>query len=79
MARRLRHFDALLTERDFLLGETLGVLDVCAFPFLKYGLVAPDAGDEEVFHHILHEHQREAASLPRLAAWIRRVDALPRA
>lgn len=79
IARHLRWFDALLDGRDFLLGDALGVLDVCAFPFLKYGLIAPDEGDEERFHHILHEHQREAADLPRLAAWIRRVDALPRA
>ncbi len=79
MSRWLRGFDALLTERDHLLGDTLGVLDVCAFPFLKYGLIAPQPGDDERFHHILHDHQREAASLPRLAAWIERVDALPRA
>lgn len=79
MARHLRWFDALLDGRDFLLGDELGVLDVCAFPFLKYGLTAPDAGDRERFHHVLHDHQREAAELPRLAAWIRRIDALPRA
>lgn len=79
MARHLRWFDALLDGRDFLLGDALGVLDVCTFPFLKYGLIAPDPGDEESFHHILHDHQRAAADLPRLEAWIRRVDALPRA
>jgi glutathione S-transferase len=79
MARGLQTFEGLLSDRDFLLGDTLGVLDVCAFPFLKYGLIAPDPGDEERFHHILHDHQRAAADLPALAAWIRRVDALPRA
>ncbi len=79
LTRWLRRFDALLEGRDHLLGDTLGVLDVCAFPFLKYGVIVPEPGDDEGFHHVLHEHQRETAGLPRLTAWIRRVDALPRA
>jgi len=79
MSRWLRGFDALLTDRDYLLGDELGVLDVCAFPFLKYGILAPEPADDERFHHVLHDHQREAATLPNLAAWIERVDALPRA
>ena len=79
LAGWLERFDALLSDHEYLLGETLGILDVCAFPFLKYGLTAPDAADDELFHHVLHDHQRGAGQLPRLAAWIRRVDALPRA
>jgi glutathione S-transferase len=72
-------FDGLLDGRDFLLGETLGVLDVCAFPFLKYGTITPEPGDEETFHHVLHEHLADTPSFPRLARWIERIDGLPRA
>ena len=72
-------FEDLLTGRDFLLGEALGALDVVAFPFLKYGTVVPEPGDEEAFHHILHEHLALDGGFPRLAAWIARMDALPRA
>jgi glutathione S-transferase len=72
-------FEALLDGRDFLLGDGLGALDVVAFPFLKYGVVVPDAGDTEPFHWILSEHLPVAGRLPRLEAWIARIDALPRA
>ena len=72
-------FDGLLDGRDFLLGDALGVLDVCAFPFLKYGTIAPEPGDEETFHHVLHEHLAETRSFARLTGWIERVDGLPRA
>ena len=56
---RWRSFDGLLAGREFLLGDSLGMLDVVAFPFLKYGTIAPEAGDDEAFHHILHEHLAE--------------------
>jgi glutathione S-transferase len=72
-------FEGLLEGREFLLGDALGVLDVCAFPFLKYGTIAPAAGDDETFHHVLHEHLADTRSFPRLAGWIERVDSLPRA
>jgi glutathione S-transferase len=72
-------FEALLGDREFLLGDALGAFDVVCFPFLKYRTVQPDAGDVEPFHWILHEHLREAGALPRLDAWARRIDALPRA
>lgn len=76
----LGRFDDLLDGRGFLLSETLGILNVCAFPFLKYARIAPLPGEEERFHHVLHNHQRvAAASLTRLHEWIERVDALPRA
>ena len=57
-------FEALLDGRDFLLGDTLGAFDVVRFPFLKYGVVVPDAGDAEPFHWILHEHLRERRRAP---------------
>jgi glutathione S-transferase len=78
LARRLPWFEALLDGRDFLLGETLGAFDVCAFPFLRYGVLPPDPDDTDPFHDVLREHLPIAGRLPRLEAWVRRVDALPR-
>jgi glutathione S-transferase len=72
-------FEALLAHREFLLGDGLGALDLVCFPFLKYRVVEPEATDVEPFHWILHEHLREGGALPRLDAWARRIDALPRA
>jgi glutathione S-transferase len=69
-------FEALLDGREFLLGE-FGVADVIAFPFLKYGLLW-DEGDEHEFHRILQRWQ-PIDGRPNLEAWIRRIDALPRA
>jgi glutathione S-transferase len=69
-------FERLLRDREYLFGE-LSAADCAAFPFLKYGLDRND-DDDEPFHAILREflplHGHE-----RIAAWIRRVDALPRA
>ena len=78
MIGSLPWFEALLHGRDFLLGDVLGILDVVAFPFLKYGVAAPAPDDGDRFHTVLHEHLPVAA-LPRLQAWIGRIDALPRA
>lgn len=69
-------FEALLDGRDHLLGE-FGVADVIAFPFLKYALLW-DEGDEHEFHRILRQWQ-PIEGHPNLEAWIRRIDALPRA
>jgi glutathione S-transferase len=71
-------FEGLLAGRDHLLGE-FGIADVVAFPFLKYGLFGLPAGDEERFHRILVERLPIAGGYPRLAAWVERVDARPRA
>ncbi len=79
MAATLPWFEALLARRDFLLGDAPGALDVVAFPFLKYGVLAPAAGDTDRFHAVLHEHLPIGGRLPRLEAWVARVDALPRA
>ena len=78
MRSALDRFESLLDRRDFLMGDDLTVADVAAFPFLKYATRPPDPADDEVFHHILHERQRLDGH-ERLAAWIDRVDALPRA
>jgi glutathione S-transferase len=61
-----------------LAGGSFSVLDLAVFPFLKYGVGAPDE-DDEVFHRILVEHLRPETRHHRLRAWIRRVDDRPRA
>jgi glutathione S-transferase len=70
-------FEALLTGRDYLLGE-FSAADCAAFPFLKYGLIF-DPADTELFHRILAEHLRLDGGYPRLRAWIERVNERPRA
>jgi glutathione S-transferase len=75
---RLEVFEALLAERPFLLGEELGIADVIAFPFLRYSLLH-DPADQDTFHQVLITRAPLGDGFPRLADWIRRVDALPRA
>jgi glutathione S-transferase len=70
-------FERLLRGRDHLLADELTVADVLAFPFIKYA-ARLDAEDTDPFHKVLHEGMSLAAA-PRVAAWIERVDALPRA
>jgi glutathione S-transferase len=80
--RRLReslpHFERLLDGRDFLYGD-FGVADVAAFPFLKYGHLGLPPGDDERFHRILADNLALDGRYPRVAAWVDRVDARPRA
>jgi glutathione S-transferase len=74
----LERFEALLDGRDFLLGDTLGIADVVAFPFMKYAAgIAAD--DPDRFHHVLAEHLALGDEHARLRGWIARCDALPRA
>jgi glutathione S-transferase len=72
-------FESLLAGRDYLLGDAPSAVDFTVFPFFKYGLFGAAPDDDERFHHILADHLRLDGRYPRLAAWIRRVDALPRA
>jgi glutathione S-transferase len=80
-ARRLRGwldvFEGLLAGGDFLFGA-FGAADCAAFPFLKFAAGRPP-GDDELFHRVLERELGTHAEHPRLRAWIRRVDALPRA
>jgi glutathione S-transferase len=71
-------FEDLLAGRDYLFGDEPTVADVTAFPFLKYAVLWEE-GDDERFHEILRQTMRFDGRYPRLEAWIRRVDALPRA
>ena len=71
-------FESLLAGRDFLFGDELTVADVVAFPFLKYAVIWEE-GDEHRFHEILRDAMPLGNRYPRLEAWIRRMDELPRA
>jgi glutathione S-transferase len=70
-------FEDMLAGREYLLGSDFTAADVCAFPFLKYAALH-DPADDELFHRILRDYQRDRER-PRLEAWIRRVDRRPRA
>jgi glutathione S-transferase len=76
MAAALDRFEAMLAGRDHLMGDEFSAADCAAFPFLKYALFR-DPADDELFHRILDDHQ-SVENRPRLADWIRRVDAGPR-
>jgi glutathione S-transferase len=78
IAASLDRFEALLTGRDHLFGDAVSAADVTAFPFLKYAVIWQD-GDPDRFHEILRETMRLHGRYPRLEAWIRRMDDLPRA
>ena len=77
MARALDWFEALLTDRDFLFGDRVSAADFVVFPFLKYA-ASIDPADDETFHQVLNRYQPLGDGHRRLAAWIERVDALPR-
>jgi glutathione S-transferase len=69
-------FESLLDGREYLFGD-FGVADVIAFPFLKYAVLW-DEGDEHEFHRVL-QRWLPIDGHPGVEAWIRRVDAHPRA
>ena len=75
----LHLFEGLLDGRDWLMGEAFGAADVCAFPFLKYGVLELRPDDTDPFHGVLAEHLPIVGAFPEIEAWVHRVDALPRA
>lgn len=77
MIAALGWFEALLHGRDFLFGDKPSAADIVVFPFLKYARRI-DPADDELFHRVLNDYQPLGGDHPRLAAWIDRVDALPR-
>jgi glutathione S-transferase len=78
MIESLDLFEEMLSGRDHLFGDELSAADIAAFPFLKYA-VLHESGDDELFHLILRDRQRDDRRRPRLAGWIERMNALPRA
>jgi glutathione S-transferase len=78
MVEALDRFEGMLEEGEYLIGDSLTAADICAFPFLKFATVH-DPEDDELFHLILRDKQRDGRARPRLAAWIARIDALRRA
>jgi glutathione S-transferase len=78
MHQALDRFEEMLESSPYLLGDALTAADICAFPFLKFATLH-DPDDDELFHLILRDRQRDGTRRPRLAAWIERVNALPRA
>jgi glutathione S-transferase len=78
MRRWLDLFETLLDGRDHLLSNEFSAADCIAFPFLKFATIR-DPRDDEPFHMILESHQPLGDRHPRLAAWIERVNARPRA
>jgi glutathione S-transferase len=71
----LELFEAMLAGRDYLYGD-FSAADCAAFPFLKYGLIHDEADTDE---RILREYLALNDRYPRIEAWIRLVDAHPRA
>jgi glutathione S-transferase len=69
----------MLDGRDWLMGEAVGAADICAFPFLKYGVLGMPDNDDELFHRVLVDHLPITGAFPAIEAWVHRVDALPRA
>jgi len=78
LRRWLELFEDLLDGRDHLMGEQFGAADICAFPFLKYGVFAVADDDVDPFHQVLHDHLPIAGSFPHLEAWIDRLHRRPR-
>jgi glutathione S-transferase len=78
MGGALDRFEAMLAGRDHLMDNDFCAADCGAFPFLKYALFR-DPTDDELFHRILSEHQQLGDNHPRLADWICRINARPRA
>jgi glutathione S-transferase len=78
MIDHLDRFEDMLAADDHLLTSRLSAADICAFPFLKFA-TTHDPQDDELFHLILRDRQRDGRDRPRLADWIARMNALPRA
>jgi glutathione S-transferase len=78
MIESLDRFEQMLSGSDYLFGDRLTAADIAAFPFLKFATLH-DPADDELFHLILRDRQRDGTPRPQLAAWIERVDGLPRA
>ena len=79
MAASLDRFEAMLTGRDYLMGDEVSAADFAAFPFLKYATIPMQPDDPEVFHKVLEDHLQPGDQHSGLKAWIERIDQMPRA
>jgi glutathione S-transferase len=77
LERSLDRFEALLDGPAFLFGE-LTVADIAAYPFLKYATDDENPEDDYEIHHLMRRYQ-SLEGRPRVAAWLDRISALPRA
>jgi glutathione S-transferase len=77
LERSLDRFEALLDGREHLFGP-LTVADIAVYPFLKYATDEQNPDDDYEIHDLMRRHQ-SLDGRPRLAAWIERMSALPRA
>ncbi len=74
LRRWLDRFEERLDDQPYLGGDALGICDVTAYPFLRYGVDAPVLEDRDPFHRVLHELGGfDASTHPRLTAWCARV------
>ena len=76
LAGSLDRFEALLDGSECLFGA-LTVADIAAYPFLKYATDDNPDDDYEI-HHLMRRYQ-SLDGRPRVADWLERVSALPRA
>jgi glutathione S-transferase len=70
-------FEALLDGRKYLMGD-FSVADCAAFPFLRFARYHEE-NDPYLFHAILIEQLALGDGYPRLADWLERMEARPRA
>lgn len=78
MRHSLHLFEDMLAGGPFLFGDELSAADCAAFPFLKYGLLGCEPDDTDSFHAVLVDNL-PVEEHPSLTAWVRRMDAMPRA
>lgn len=70
----LDRFEERLDGQDHLGGDELGICDVTAYPFLRYGVQPLPPEDGHAFHRVLAAYGAfDATSHPRLTAWCARV------
>ncbi|HEV7556864.1 MAG TPA: glutathione S-transferase family protein [Kofleriaceae bacterium] len=77
LERSLDRFEAMLDGTAFLFNE-LTIADIAAYPFLKYATDDANPDDDYEIHHLMRRYQ-SLDGRPRVAAWLERVSALPRA
>ncbi len=71
-------FERMLAGGRYLLGDEIGIADVCAYPFLRYAVGERHPDDDDPFHAVLCR-LLAPGSHPRLDRWIERVAAQPQA